>query len=61
MRSATLSKALSGANSPKDYADMANGQVSVKTHSYTHQPYSCGGHNLITEYTKLLKQKGVRL
>ena len=61
MRSFTLAKALTGANSQKDYADMAEGRNNTISYSYAHAPYQIGDRNLINEYTTLLKQKGVRV
>lgn len=59
LRTFSLAKALTGANSPKDYHDMAAGIDRVDTYSGTHLPYHCGDRNLIAEYAKLVNTKGV--
>lgn len=59
MRTFSLAKAIVSANSPKDYAEMADGSCYKKTYSYLHKPYHIGNRNLLVEYTALLKEKGV--
>ena len=54
----TSTRAIMGANSGKDYADMANGTNNHKTYTYTHLPYHSGNRNLLKEYSEILKKKG---